>query len=71
MKGGVRSHKILISVVLVLAYSQGSCGHLLNASLEVRRKGAKVVPGGPLTLALHVPLQAAIPMKSSQKLTTF
>lgn len=55
MKGGVRSGKILISVVLALAYSQGSCGHLLNASLEVRRKVAKVVPGGPSTLGLHIP----------------
>lgn len=55
MKGGVRSHKILISVVLALAYGQGSCGHLLNASLEVRRTGAKVVPGGPELLLFPTP----------------
>lgn len=61
-EGRVRSHKILISVGLVLAYSQGSCGYLLNASLEVRRKGAKVVPGGPQLF------QAVIPMKSSHEL---
>lgn len=60
MKGGVGSHELLISAALALAYSQGSCGHLLNASLEGRRKGGQGCPRGTPALG-HVPFQAVIP----------